>query len=323
MVDAFFAQARARRATGARKAGGRPGAGAAGRGVARRGRGAAGGARARSTTTSRAAASPPTTRRRAAPLNPSADQYKAMAGARARRRTPTAIAELPLATAAPHRPLPLKDGVNPAWAERIGAMRTDGRRAAARALARRADRGRLEQPSSRGWRRAAAGSRRGPTASSTALDDATTGRRCSTATAQARLDALIARDEGDRPVERAHRRSSRSCVRFRRDFVHLLNNFVSFSEFYSRRGAHLRSRHAVPRRTQLRAGGDGRRRRQARQARRPRQGLPGLLRMPARQARRSTSSRPSPPATSTSCSPAATASSTTARAATGTRRSRR
>ena len=54
--------------------------------------------------------------------------------------------------------------------------------------------------------------------------------------ARDRLEALIARDAQAGPPN-ARIVELEKLLRFQRDLVHLLNNFVSFSEFYSRQGA--------------------------------------------------------------------------------------
>ena len=58
----------------------------------------------------------------AVPLNPAPDDYARSAETLLDAHA-AGVAELPLATAARERPLPLREGLNPAWAERIEALR--------------------------------------------------------------------------------------------------------------------------------------------------------------------------------------------------------
>jgi len=168
-----------------------------------------------------------------AQLHPSADDYRAL-GETLLDAQATAVNELPLATPGPEAPLPLRQGLNPAWTARIEALRT---RVAEPLLGRP-----LDALSESDWntvkdRLAQCGNW---------LDDRPT-TKLDALSAEAltavlapegreRLEALIARDAEAGPSnERIE--SLERMLRYRRDLVHLLNNFVSFSEFYTRQGA--------------------------------------------------------------------------------------
>ena len=169
----------------------------------------------------------------AAPLHPSLDEYRAL-GETLLDPHAAGLASLPLATPARERPLPLREGLNAAWAERIEALRVH----AAEPLLGRA----LEVLGEAEWQAlkeclSACGdwlAARPPTRLD-ALAPAALQALLEPAT-RARLDALIVRDAEAGPANPRILDLER-LVRFQRDLVHLLNNFVSFSEFYSRQGA--------------------------------------------------------------------------------------
>ncbi len=169
----------------------------------------------------------------AAPLNPAPEEYKALHDKLLDTGT-EGIAQMPLATAAPNRPLPLREHLNPAWAQRIAALRD---RVAEPLLGRP-----LDELSEADWR--AVKDRLGACSGWLAARPAT---KLDSLPAQAlaallegdapqRLDRLIARDAEAGPANQGIL-GLEKLLRFQRDLVHLLNNFVSFSEFYSRQGA--------------------------------------------------------------------------------------
>ncbi len=169
----------------------------------------------------------------AAPLNPSVDDYRALHETVLDRRT-AGIEQMPLATAVPGRALPLRERLNPAWAERIEALRTQ----AAEPLLGRP----LDELLEDDWN--VLKTRLAPCSAWLAERPATTLDPLSADAldalidddAQARLKQLIERDAEAGPAN-PRILALEKMLRYQRDLVHLLNNFVSFSEFYSRQGA--------------------------------------------------------------------------------------
>lgn len=166
-------------------------------------------------------------------LNPSAQEYEAL-GAHPLTLETSEMAALPLARIEANRDLPLLRGVNPAWA---GALQTLKERVIDPVLGE--PRETLDETS---WRRIL-----------TALDAAQKwlGAKPQTqlgalelkeidaltqGSAQARLLALI---EDDAKVEVYHERITdlEKLLRYKRDLLKLLNNFVAFKDFYRREGA--------------------------------------------------------------------------------------
>ncbi len=180
-----------------------------------------------------------------APLNPTADGYKAMADGLLAAQS-AAIEALPLATVAPGRALPLRhadttdqaagSGVNPAWAQRIDAFR----RLAAEPLLQRPP-GSLDSLSAADW--STIQTRLAPCTDwlakrpDTALDSLPDAALQDLLTGDARqqLAALIQHDATLSPSNLRIDELER-LVRYQRDLVLLLNNFVSFSNFYGRQG---------------------------------------------------------------------------------------
>lgn len=166
-------------------------------------------------------------------LSPARRDYRAMAGQTLALES-ASIAELPLAEIAPGKPLPLRVALNPAWAERMEALR---QRVVAPLMGE--DRSALTEPEWRELRE-----RLEPCATWLASRPATRVatmkiarvREILASDAKAALEALIARDEAA-TEESAQLDNLERLVRYKRDLVRLLNNFVSFSDFYSRRGA--------------------------------------------------------------------------------------
>lgn len=171
--------------------------------------------------------------RAATALNPSLDEYTAMGGKQLALSSDD-IATLPLAPITPQCLLPLTDGVNPAWAESLRDFRD---LAAAPLLGRQVDTLTHAQ-----WQilcKALAPCQQWladrPATTLDALDDDVLhALPCSDA--QPRVMALIAQDEAQQ-AHNAHTQDLEKLLRFKRDLLQLLNNFVSFSAFYQRQGA--------------------------------------------------------------------------------------
>ena len=172
--------------------------------------------------------------RAATALNPSLNEYSAMAGQDLGLASP-AITTLPLAPTTPGGALPLRHGVNPAWAK---ALRNFRERTVEPLLARSnpesltQDEWQLIQKSLAPCQQWLADR---PATSLDVLDEDV--REVLLAgDAEQRVMALIDEDE----AEQAHNEQAlglEKLLRFKRDLLELLNNFVSFSAFYQRRGA--------------------------------------------------------------------------------------
>ncbi|MDM0011859.1 hypothetical protein QTH87_05340 [Variovorax sp. J22P168] len=166
-----------------------------------------------------------------AALNASSENYEAL-GAQSLHLQTDGIAALPLAAIRPGRSLPLREGANPAWADALDALHEQAvapvlgdtlevlDEAAWNDLLQRLE------PSQQWLERKPASALAGEDvdAIATLLDT------------RGALMALIAEDES---VERHNARlvDLEKLLRFKRDLVRLLNNFVSFSDFYRRVGA--------------------------------------------------------------------------------------
>ncbi|WP_234983561.1 hypothetical protein [Pseudacidovorax sp. RU35E] len=167
-------------------------------------------------------------------LNPAAAAYDVLAGSAIDTHSP-ALAALPLAPVAPGRTLPMAGRVNPAWADALAKLRE---RAVAPLLGTA-----LEAIDEGQWallrERLAACRRwlasRPPTRLGNAADTPPERLQAWLAAEAAVLD-LLARDE----AEEAHNKrlvDLERLLRFKRDLYRLLRNFVSFEDFYARRGA--------------------------------------------------------------------------------------
>lgn len=171
--------------------------------------------------------------RAATALNPSLEEYTAMAG-RQLDLSSTAITTLPLAPITPQALLPLTEGVNPAWA---AALRTFRDHTVAPLLRRPADA--LTQEDWDTLRKALAPCQQWladrPATSLDALDEALL-HTLHRSDARQRVMALIAEDEAEQ-THNEHTKDLEKLLRFKRDLLELLNNFVSFSAFYQRKGA--------------------------------------------------------------------------------------
>ncbi len=172
--------------------------------------------------------------RAATALNPSLEEYAAMAGQQLDLNA-TAITTLPLAPITPRGVLPLTAGVNPAWAKALRAFRDH----TVVPLLGEQQAQELTLDQWRHIRQALAPCQQWladrPKTSLDALDDEVL-QALQASDARARVMALIDQDE----AELAHNEQTKDLeklLRFKRDLLPLLNNFVSFSAFYQRQGA--------------------------------------------------------------------------------------
>jgi hypothetical protein len=166
-------------------------------------------------------------------LNPSASDYAAIATGNLLADAPEASG-FPIARIEPGRPLPLKSGVNPAWAAAmarftasLGSLSKDKETLTSDAW---------ESLKSHfapyaAWRAAKAG----------ALVESLGAERVVAILGggfKAKIQELIARDQAVAPEAEAIAEVDK-LARFRRDLFALLNNFVSFRDFYTRRAKAL------------------------------------------------------------------------------------
>lgn len=166
-------------------------------------------------------------------LNPSLEEYTAMAG-RQLSLSSDDISTLPLAPITPQCILPLTDGVNPAWAQALSAFRDD---AVSPLLGREVHV--LTQSQWQNILKALAPCQqwladRPITPLNILSDDVL--HALQTSDAQQRVMELIAQDEAEQ-AHNTHTCELEKLLRFKRDLLQLLNNFVSFSAFYQRQGA--------------------------------------------------------------------------------------
>ncbi|MGV3681164.1 MAG: hypothetical protein ACO1PM_15790 [Acidovorax sp.] len=172
--------------------------------------------------------------RAATALNPSLEEYSAMSGKDLGLASP-AITALPLAPITPGGALPLTRGVNPAWAK---ALRNFRERTVEPLLAR-SDAESLTQDEWQLIQKALAPCQQWlAERPATRLDtlDEEVREALLAGDAEQRVMALIAEDE----AEEEHNKQAldlEKLLRFKQGLLELLNNFVSFSAFYQRRGA--------------------------------------------------------------------------------------
>lgn len=172
--------------------------------------------------------------RAATALNPSLEEYSAMSGKDLGLASP-AITALPLAPITPGGALPLARGVNPAWAK---ALRNFRERTVEPLLAR-SDAESLTQDEWQLIQKALAPCQQWlAERPATRLDtlDEEVREALLAGDAEQRVMALIAEDE----AEEEHNKQAldlEKLLRFKQGLLELLNNFVSFSAFYQRRGA--------------------------------------------------------------------------------------
>jgi hypothetical protein len=166
--------------------------------------------------------------RAAAALNPGEAQYQALAG-RNLAVVPEEAAAFPLAAVAAGRPLPLATGVNPAWSAAMAAFTST----VARPLA-----GVGEELDEAQWRgiqmrfAAHAAWQSAKPASCAAHMDAGRLQALLESDTEARLLALAEQDLAAKPIADAISGVER-LARYCRDLFTLLNNFVSFRDFYT------------------------------------------------------------------------------------------
>lgn len=170
-----------------------------------------------------------------AALNPSKETYEALAAQGSLALGAESIAQLPLAPITPGRTLPLHQGVNPAWADALAALQHDAvvpmlARAGGTSDALTEDEWRTLQErvaSCRRWLAAKPVTKLGALSAAQvqeALD------------LQGAVMALIDEDERVEP-HNARIADLEKLLRFKRDLLTLVNNFVAFKDFYRREGA--------------------------------------------------------------------------------------
>jgi hypothetical protein len=164
-------------------------------------------------------------------LNPPLSAYETMSAGPLAADDP-AIAALPLARIEAARVLPLSDGLNPAWEGRIARFHDA---VVTPILGARDALGEADWDSLKArFEPYAAWLREKP---ATAVEKLGAVRVASLAAGdtKARIDALIARDKAVEPQINAIAEVEK-LIRFKRDLMALLNNFVSFRSFYTRAG---------------------------------------------------------------------------------------
>ncbi|MDA7416278.1 hypothetical protein PGB34_07865 [Xenophilus arseniciresistens] len=162
-------------------------------------------------------------------LNPSPDAYEALAG---QTLDAQALADLPLAAITPGRMLPLTGHVNPAWSDALARLREAAVQPLVGEAADSLSEAQWQQLKSqlaacREWLRSRPATRLG-TPEPEALD-----------AWLAALPALIQLIDEDKGVEEHNLRlvDLERLLRYKRDLLKLLHNFVSFKSFYRREGA--------------------------------------------------------------------------------------
>lgn len=166
------------------------------------------------------------------PLSPSAEGY-ALLGKQVLSQQDAAIAALPLATVVAGGDLPLTGSINPAWAQAVEALRSQAVLPILGALevltAAQWAQLKAQLAPCREWLAAKPNS---PVQDMTPQE----AQHLLDSGMQAQLQALIQHDEEEKQHS-AHVLQLEKLIRFQRDLLLLLNNFVSFSQFYSRQGA--------------------------------------------------------------------------------------
>ena len=166
--------------------------------------------------------------RAAMPLSRSAEDYQKLA-AQALSAGNTEVAGFPLATIAADKSLPLASGINPAWRDRIEALR---QKVVRPLLGDKTDIAESEWTSLCArfapystWQNAMPNSPVGGLGIVRLREILAGGR-------QVQINALIAQDKAVETEIKAIRSVER-LIRYQRDLYRLANNFVSFREFYS------------------------------------------------------------------------------------------
>lgn len=166
--------------------------------------------------------------RAASPLNRSADDYQLLATLNLSSQT-AEIASFPLAIIEADKPLPLADGINPAWCAKIEALRNTvikpllGDKQSITALEWVAMCARFD--AFEAWQAS-------KHASNVEDLDIQRVRDIIASDHQAQITALIAQDKAVESEIKSIRSVER-LLRYQRDLFELANNFVSFREFYS------------------------------------------------------------------------------------------
>jgi hypothetical protein len=164
-------------------------------------------------------------------LNPTPEGLAALAGVALSAQSEE-LARLPLARIEPGRPLPLDDGLNPAWAAKVADF--------ARATVSAALGGARTSITQSDWeaitQKLAAYEAWLAVKPPTDVEKLGQERVLALARgdARARLTDLVARDAA-LAAESNQIEAVEKLIRFRRDFVLLLKNFVNFAEFYGKR----------------------------------------------------------------------------------------
>jgi hypothetical protein len=162
------------------------------------------------------------------PLNPAAEQYEALAPEELSAAT-DAIAAFPLARIVPNKALPLTDGVNPAWTDMLDRFR---------AQVVTPSFGATDNINAGQWASLSAGStaygiwmrnKKGAVVECLGLERV---RQLLQGGVEATITALIAKDEALKSEVDAIA-SVDKLIRYHRDLFTLLNNFVSFRDFYT------------------------------------------------------------------------------------------
>ncbi|WP_219211780.1 hypothetical protein [Variovorax boronicumulans] len=171
-------------------------------------------------------------------LNPSIEDYEALAAQADLRMQSDGIARLPLAPIAAGRTLPLLRGVNPAWAEALRTLQRD-----ALPLLPDADGAHLPDRQELGeadWRtlqdRLASCQRWLAARPATQLGALSAAELVDSLALQGPLMQLIEDDERVEP-HNVRIGELEKLLRFQRDLLTLVNNFVAFKDFYRREGA--------------------------------------------------------------------------------------
>ena len=165
-------------------------------------------------------------------MSPSAEGY-AVLGRQVLSQQDDAIAALPLAQIAPNASLPLTHGINPAWVQAMATLRKDavlpllGEQEAL--TAEQWEQLKALLAPCRDWLASQPVSPLGEMGMAEAQALLASGM-------QEQLQQLIVRDEEEQQHS-AHAIALEKLIRFQRDLLKLLNNFVNFGHFYSRQGA--------------------------------------------------------------------------------------
>lgn len=164
-----------------------------------------------------------------AAVNREETEYLALA-AKDMNVTASEVLHFPIAQVAVGKPLPLKDTVNPAWADAMDALRAKvvvpllGERVTLEEAQWRELCARFEAHAK--WKSAEKG------ASVGALGPERV-REIASSDAKAKLEALVAKDKDEEPAAKAIE-SVEKIVRYARDLVVIVRNFVNFDDFYAR-----------------------------------------------------------------------------------------